>query len=231
MFEFHNNFTANGSKASVDGVNATNKSLHETLEITHGFTPWFETGFYIFTSARDEQGFQYVGSHIRPRFHVPENFHWPVGASLSMELGYQKRQFSEDTWSLEIRPIIDKKWNRWYWAVNPTLEKSLNRDAPNKNLIFSPNAKISYDATSVITLGVEYYGSLGPLRDFSSVQDQQQQIFPSVDLNLSEEWEVNFGVGFGMTSSTDRLILKTIIGRFEFDETVIFLFKLFDNDR
>ena len=50
---------------------STNHQLHETIEITHGFTDWFETGFYIFTSAHNGQGVDWVGDHIRPRFRIP----------------------------------------------------------------------------------------------------------------------------------------------------------------
>src|SRR5262245_16997048 len=47
MVELHNNFTFEGSKSTADGTYPTNHQLHETIEITRGFTDWFETGFYI----------------------------------------------------------------------------------------------------------------------------------------------------------------------------------------
>ena len=53
MVELHSNFTIDGSKTVVDGVLPTNHAEHETIEITHGFTDWFELGFYIFTSVRN----------------------------------------------------------------------------------------------------------------------------------------------------------------------------------
>src|SRR5579862_2211806 len=105
MLELHSNFTFEGSKTKQDGLFPTNHALHETIEITHGFTSWFEVGFYIFTSERSGQGIDWVGDHIRPRVRVPESWHWPVGVSLSTEIGYQRRQFSPDTWTQEIRPI------------------------------------------------------------------------------------------------------------------------------
>src|SRR5690349_19581057 len=52
MVEFHTNFTAQGSKTTFSGVAPTNHAIHETVEITQGWNDWFETGFYIFTSAR-----------------------------------------------------------------------------------------------------------------------------------------------------------------------------------
>ena len=85
MTEFHSNYTIDGSKTSVDGMYPTQGQFHETLELTHGFSDWFEAGFYVFTSAQQGDGWQWVGDHIRPRVRVPENWKWPVGVSLSME--------------------------------------------------------------------------------------------------------------------------------------------------
>ena len=217
MVELHSNFTFDGSKAMVDGLYPTNHTEHETIEITHGFTDWFETGFYIFTSSRSGQGIQWVGDHIRPRFRIPKKWNWPVGLSLSNEIGYQRRQFSVDTWTWEMRPIIDKQIGRWYLDFNPAFDKSLHGPTVSQGFIFSPNVKISYDFTKKITGGIEYYGALGPATDFSPVSQQQHQIFPAVDLNLSPNWEVNFGLGVGLTGSTDHLIAKMILGyRFDF---------------
>src|SRR5580692_8391127 len=50
MEELHSNFTVEGSKTTEFGVLPTKGEEHETLEITRGFTPWFETGFYVFSS-------------------------------------------------------------------------------------------------------------------------------------------------------------------------------------
>lgn len=36
----------------VNGVRPTNHAVHETIAIAQGWNDWFETGFYIFTSAR-----------------------------------------------------------------------------------------------------------------------------------------------------------------------------------
>ena len=93
MVELHSNFTFQGSKTFQDGLLPTNHQLHETIEITRGFTDWFETGFYIFTSAQNGQGWDWVGDHIRPRVRVPKQWKWPVGLSLSNEIGYQRRRF------------------------------------------------------------------------------------------------------------------------------------------
>ena len=213
MVELHSNFTVDGSKAPVDGVLPTEHAFHETVEITHGFNSWFEVGFYVFTSIRNGTGWDWVGDHIRPRFRVPEKWHWPVGVSLSNEIGWTRRIYSPDTWTWEMRPIIDKQIGPWYLSFNPTLDKSLKGLNQKKGWEFSPNFKVSYDFTKKITGGLEYYGALGPITGFDPLRDQEQQIVPAIDLNLSPDWEFNFGVGVGVTRSTDHLILKMIVGR------------------
>lgn len=213
MLELHSNFTFNGSKTVVDGVLPTNHVFHETIEITHGWTPWFETGFYFFNTIGSDGRTAYVGSHIRPRVAVPETWKWPVGVSISLEFGFQKAQYDANTSSLEIRPIIDKKWGPLYVAFNPTLDQSFKGPDQHSGMIFSPNLKTSYDLSKVVALGFEYYGSTGPFLHYYPLHQQEHQLFIAADLNFSSNWEFNAGYGFGLTSETDRSIFKVILGR------------------
>ncbi|TSD63319.1 hypothetical protein FFF34_017120 [Inquilinus sp. KBS0705] len=213
MLELHSNYTASGFKTGSNGELPDNHVFHETIEITHGWTTWFETGFYIFNSLGSGGRSAYVGSHIRPRVMAPLSWHLPVGLSLSTEFGFQKRAYSANTSSLEIRPIIDKKWNKLYISVNPTLEKSFNGPDKNLGLIFSPNVKGSYDVSKVVALGLEYYGSTGPFFHYDAFQQQQQQLFAATDLNVSPNIELNGGIGYGFTKGTDKAIFKIILGR------------------
>ena len=73
MVELHSNFTIQGTTTSENGLQPTNHQWHETLEITHGFTDWFEVGFYLFTAVQSGYGWDYVGDNIRPRVMVPKN--------------------------------------------------------------------------------------------------------------------------------------------------------------
>ncbi len=213
MVELHSNFTAAGQKNLLNGVYPTDHQQHETLEITQGLTSWSEVGFYVFTSLQDGRGWQWVGDHIRPRVTAPDSWHWPVGVSLSTEIGYQRAAYSPDTWTWEIRPIIDKSINRWYFALNPALERTWHGPDVNQGLGFSPAVKVGYDFSKAVSGGVEYYADYGRLGSFSSLHNQQQQMFLVTDLNVSPKWEINIGVGVGATASTDHWIIKGILGR------------------
>jgi hypothetical protein len=95
--------------------------------------------------------------------------------------------------------------------LNPTLERSLHGENVNRGVEFSPNAKADFDFTKRIGGGLEYYAAYGSLNGFDPLKDQEQQFFPSIDLDLGPQWELNFGVR--VTRSTDHLIIKCIIGR------------------
>lgn len=213
MVELHSNFTVEGFKTTMGGVLPDEHQLHETVEITQGWNNWFETGFYIFTSAGPNQGYQWVGDHIRPRFRVPNSWHWPVGVSLSFEFGYQRPEFSADTWTLEIRPIVDKQLGRWYLDFNPTLDRSFHGASVSQGVVFSPNAEVAYSLTKKLSAGLEYYGSLGSITGFNPFGLQQEQLVPAIDYDFGPNWEFNFGVPIGLTHNTDHLIVKMIIGR------------------
>jgi hypothetical protein len=212
MVELHSNFTFDGQRQTENGVLPTNDVFHETIEITHGWTTWFETGFYIFNTIGSDHRTTYVGSHIRPRVRVPDSWKWPVGVSLSLEAGYQKREYSEDDWTLEIRPIVDRQLGKLYLSVNPTFDKAFHGPDKTMGYVFSPNVKAAYSITKVVAAGVEYYGSLGPLNNFQPYQSQQHQLFTAVDLDWSPDWELNVGYGWGFTRSTDNAIFKVILG-------------------
>ena len=213
MVELHSNYTVDGQKQVIDGVYPTNHQEHETIELTQGLTSWSEVGFYIFTSEQNGHGVQWVGDHIRPRVRAPDSWHWPVGVSLSMEIGYQRAVYSPDTWTWEIRPIVDKSLGRWYLALNPALERTWHGPDVRQGVGFSPAVKVSYDFSRKISGGVEYYADYGRLGAFDALHDQQQQMFAVTDLNLSPKWEINIGVGMGATAGTDHFIIKGILGR------------------
>jgi hypothetical protein len=213
MVELHSNFTADGDRRPSDGTAPTHHAEHETIEMTQGINAWSEVGFYIFTSEQNGMGVQWVGDHIRPRVRVPEQWHWPVGVSLSTEVGYQRARFDRNTWTWELRPIVDQQKGRWYWAVNPALERTWHGPDIDKGMDFAPAVKVGYSFTKKVAGGIEYYADYGDIRAIAPLREQQQQIFAVADLDVSPKWEINFGAGVGPTAATDHWLIKGILGR------------------
>ena len=141
IIELHSNYTFKGSKALLDANDAKWKNF--TIEVTSGFADNFEIGLYLFTAVSPDGSYQYLGNQIRPRVTVPENWSWPLGASLSVELGFfRPDKESEFIWQGEIRPIFDKTINNWYFSFNPNIEFALTGD--DKNVGMAPQFKAMF---------------------------------------------------------------------------------------
>ncbi len=231
LVELHSNYTVEGSTSPSYGLRPTQGEEHETVEFTQGLSKWAELGFYVFTEEHNGTGVQWVGDHIRPRVRIPESWHWPVGVSLSNEIGYARLAYANPTWSWQIMPIVDQTAGKWYWSVNTTLNWGIHptglppgasqtevnyyyRDVSPHGVTFGPAATLVYQPNKLYNFGLEYYGYWGELGQFVNVHNQQHQVFPVVNLFVSPKWEINVGAGWGATASTDHLIVKGILGHY-----------------
>lgn len=211
IFELHSNYTFNGSKLLPNPKSAN--WYNKTLEITHGFGKNFEIGFYTFTGfAPEGSGFQYLGNQIRPRVTVPESWKWEVGASLSLEFGFFRPDDTTSfSWQGELRPIIDKTINNWYFAFNPNIDFVLNGD--NKGVGIAPQFKTVYTINKKTGIGFEYYGGLGSFKKILPGNLQEHLIGPIIDLYIHPMWEINGGFLFGLTENSNQRVLKILLGR------------------
>ena len=210
IFELHSNYTFKGSKLLTDPKSA--RWINETLEITHGFGKNFELGFYTFTGIAPGGGYQYLGNQIRPRVTVPQEWNWSFGASLSVEFGFFR---PDDTtkffWQGEIRPIIDKTIDNWYFAFNPNMDFVVSGDS--KGIGISPQFKTVYTVNQKYGFGIEYYGGLGNYNNILPLKMQEHLIGPMIDLYVHPMWEINGGFLFGLTQNSNQKILKILLGK------------------
>lgn len=206
IFELHSNLSPSGPRNQKIGYTHPD---HETLEITTGITRDFELGVYFFN--RINQGkFEYIGSHIRPRVKAPEEWKWSWGASLSGEFGFVKDPTTQTTsWDYEIRPIFDRTIGKNYISLNPSFDGVV----ATQEFSFSPNIKYSYLVDPKYAIGIEYYGSFGKPFRWDPTNVQTHQVYAVADLFLDPKYEVIFGVGRGITVSSDRWNVRLILGR------------------
>ena len=133
--------------------------------------------------------------------------------SLSTEIGYQRAGLLAR--HLDLGDSADRRQGRgrWYFAVNPALERTLHGPDVNQGFGLLAGAKVSYDFTSVVSGGLEYYADYGEIGNIAPCTISSSRLFLVTDLNVSPKWEINFGVGIGPTAATDHWIIKGIVGR------------------
>jgi hypothetical protein len=109
---------------------------------------------------------------------------------------------------MEIRPIIGVRNAEWEFIVNPIVDVGFRKYGEAD---FAPAARLARKLGPDLFAGLEYYADFGEIGRFGKLADQQHTLFAVTDFKLGV-FGVNFGVGYGLTPASDRLVVKTIVG-------------------
>jgi hypothetical protein len=94
--------------------------------------------------------------------------------------------------------------------VNPIVDTSYTCGL--KSLDFAPAVRVAYNFSKGWAAGVEEYADYGPLRQIYSAHEQSHQIWAVMD-HTSKVVNIEGGVGFGLTNSSDKVTLKLMVSR------------------
>ena len=208
--ELHSNSvtTATGREAHAQ---LNPYQIHETLEATYGLTPDIEVGQYLAT-AKLNGNYEYAGSRTKCHFEFAPSIHWPVQLGGNVELDYMRQAAEENPFTLELRPIAEKRFGKLFVVANFAFEKPFSGPGTHQGFDFDPSGQISYDAGKWVSPAVEYYGDMGAIAHLPGVQNQQHFIVPALNLHLYRRLEVNLGVGIGVTRASNGTFVKSILG-------------------
>ncbi len=217
--ELHLNYTPDGSRApAFAGAIPLDRTFHATLEPALGVTEWLELGAYVQSLAAPGRGYRYGGSKLRAKMVLPRRLTGDFFLGLNVEVGRVPREVEEDQWANEFRPILGWSDGRLLVAVNPIFGYALS--GPNRFRIeLEPAAKVAVNTQRGFALGVEYYADLGFASDVRPLSAQEHLLLGVLDLvepagAPPSPWEVNVGVGAGLTGGSEpRWIVKAILGR------------------
>jgi|SRR5579871_549977 len=205
----HLNYAIDGRKQpDFPGGLVPNHALNGTPELAYGVTDWWEMGWYA-PFAFDQNGeFHSGGAKIRELFVVPNAAKREFFYGVNFELSYATPLFSQTPWNMEIRPIIGWRKDDWEFIVNPIVDIGFGNNGDTE---FAPAARIAKKLKGDLSIGVEYYAALGPIGNFLPLSEQQHNIYGVVDFKVGR-FDVDFGIGYGLTGGSDRWMTKLIIG-------------------
>jgi hypothetical protein len=205
----HLNYAINGRKEPVfPGGLIPNHALNGTPELARGMTDWWEIGFYA-PFAVDQYGrFLSNAGKIRNLFVSPNAAKREFFYGINFEVSYATQPFSPTRWNLEIRPIVGWRKNDYEFIVNPIVDIGFGDDG---DTTFAPCARFAHKLGKDLWAGFEYYTDLGPLQNLAPFNEQQHYIYAVVDFKIGR-FDVNAGLGRGLTPGSDRLMAKMIIG-------------------
>jgi hypothetical protein len=206
--EQHLNNVALGQKdPPFPGGLVSNHSINGTPEFAYGVTDWWEVGLYLPFSIQDQKFYSdalklrtlFVSPHAEQR-----NFFYGV----NFEFSNETPPFSQSRFSMEIRPILGVRNDEYEFIVNPIVDVHFGKYAEQR---FAPAARAARKFGEDLFAGFEYYADLGQIGSFGKFADQQHTLFAVTDFKLGV-FDVNFGVGYGLTPASDRWVVKSIIG-------------------
>jgi hypothetical protein len=204
----HLNYTFLGHKEpDFPGGFPSNHALNGTPEFAWGITKWFELGLYIPWAVDGEGRFLSNAFKLRTLFVTPDADKKNFFYGLNFEYDYTTRPFSQTLFAMEIRPIIGWRNPQWEFIVNPIFDLGFGQSG---DIDFLPAARLARKITDDLQLGVEYYTDLGRPGSFLPFEQQAHQVFAVADFKVGVV-DVDFGIGYGLTSGSDRWIAKTIL--------------------
>jgi hypothetical protein len=211
--ELHINTVPIGLKTAPSPEYPENAQTHFTLEPSLGLFRWWELGGYFEMALRGDEAFDYAGVKLRNKFVTPPgwNAHWRLG--LNIEFSLVPQTYDRGRWANELRPIVAWESTQLAFAFNPIVDTSFAGPDASAGPSLEPCVSLAYKVHEAVSFGVEYYANLGPFSSgFRPWQEEEQYVYEVVNLLSVPHFELNAGVGEGLTNASNRLVFKTILG-------------------
>ncbi len=207
----HNNYVADGLKTpAFAGAVVADRSWNGTFEWAWGAREWFEAGLYLpIYTLDDHQGWGLDGFKVRALFAAPDARHRRFVYGANFEFSFNARRWDAARVTSEIRPIVGWHLGRVDVIANPILDTAYDGLG---NIDFAPVLRLAFNPGRGWAVAAEEYADLGPLRGLRPVSAQSHQLF-GVLSHTGGVLDVEAGVGFGLTSGSDRLTFKLMLSR------------------
>lgn len=209
--ELHVNYNRAHRRPFVAPELSQDRLAHYTFEPALGITRSWEIGAYVQFASQGDALF-WGGAKLRSKWVTPDGWHPHLHLGLNLEIAFIPQRFDADGVGGELRPIVAWEDTYVHLAFNPNVEFALAgaglREGPELTPAFAAYVRVP----GAVELGVEYYASMGPIADLPDFSQQEHYVFAAGNVLAFAGWEVNFGVGVGLTPASNDVIAKVILG-------------------
>jgi hypothetical protein len=208
--DVHNNYVFSGtSTPSYAGEQPPSHVYRLTPEFYYGLSDRLELGLYVLSSRAADADPKVDGGKVRIKYIAPHDATAGPFWGANLEIGKTSLRVSPEPWNAELKGIFGYRTGPWTLAVNTNIDWSLSQHGGPAT--FDVDAKAAYAIDVKTQVGVETYNEFGPLSNLDPLRKNSKTLFLVLDHEF-EKFEMNFGVGRGLTSESDRWLLKFIVG-------------------
>jgi hypothetical protein len=215
---FLTNAPLNTTSAST-GQTARHAYTSETA-LAYTFTDWYQLAIAIPVSLNGVTGIvpgnsgetvSWNGVAVRNLFITPGADQRDIFYGLSVQFGYTPQYAAfpaiastNTQFSAALSPILGFHHDGFELILSPTLAFGLGSGAATA---LAPAARLTRKITETFDVGVEYASTLGGIGSISPLGQQAHIVYAVTDFKLGAV-DVNLGVGYGLTTSSNGLATK-----------------------
>jgi len=211
--DVHNNYVVRGDRlAPYPGGMPSRDVLRVTPEFSYGLTDSWDLGLYVL-SAAEKGGPVTVGGikgrlkYIAPKRTPDQDWYW--GGNL--EIGRVSSHYDDHPWNGEAKLIYGFERGPWLFATNANIGFTLSPGKGSRPVELEVATKLNYKVNDRWQVGVESYNGMGPFKDLGRLSSQSQSLYLVADTRIGA-FDLNLGVGRGLTGSADGWTVKAILG-------------------
>ena len=209
--DIHNNYVASGSSApEYEGALAPNHVYRLTPEFYYGLSDTVELGLYVLGALRPGDGASLDGAKLRVKYIAPHYRERGSFWGANLELGKTDLAFAERPWNAELKGIYGLRSGRWTFGANADLDWSMS--SGGGPVALGLDSKLAYLTRAGYQAGFELYNEFGPLSSPGNLGQRSQMLYGVIDTTTAGGLDLNVGLGRGLTSASDRWVIKFIVG-------------------
>jgi hypothetical protein len=210
--ELHSNLAV-PRESQLDWAGMRGESLlRVTFEPSFGLLEWWELGAYLqLALALGDTRAHFGGFKLRSKWIVPRRLTGDFILGLNVEVGRGAAIFEAADWDTEFRPIVVWTRGRFMAAANPLVGWALSGPDRDVRPDLEPAFKLRWDTGLRFGAGIEYYSGLGLLGEMADRAEQEHFLYVVGDL-VDAPFDLNVGVGRGLTGATSAWVVKSILG-------------------
>jgi hypothetical protein len=209
--DFHNSFVCSGSTLSAYPGALPDEHLYRfTPEFYYGLSDTLEIGLYVLTTTAPGGVPNFDGNKLRLKYIAPHDDAEGAFWGANFEIGKTSLRVAEDPWNAEAKGIVGYRSGNWLVAANLNLDWGVSGPV-NIPVSLDIDTKLAYKAGADYQLGFETYSEIGPLKSPGRLDQRSQMLYGVLDADIGK-FDLNAGIGRGLTTQSDRWVIKFIVG-------------------